>query len=64
MGADCGSIYNYDAEADADDAIAEFLHGQGPTDPRTGMRKKFEDVYMNWFLPADQNKRYSVPSKL
>ena len=47
-------IYNYDAEQDADNAIAEFLRKEYPYDPQTKITQQELENVMGWWWPKKE----------
>ncbi|KAI9822393.1 MAG: hypothetical protein M1827_000112 [Pycnora praestabilis] len=50
------SVYAYDAEADADNAVVAYLLKREPGDVKTGVTKRLEAKFMNWFLPPSEGR--------
>jgi hypothetical protein len=48
------SIYGYDAEMDADNAVLTYLQNQGSVDPNTKVSKSLEEKWAGWYLPKEQ----------
>lgn len=48
------SIFGYDAEGDADNAVLQYLQAKGPWDEVTGVSKGLEEKWTNHYLPKDQ----------
>jgi hypothetical protein len=44
-------VYGYDAERDADLAIAAYLENQEPWDKRTGVTTRELDKFVGWWWP-------------
>ncbi|KAH6662037.1 salicylate hydroxylase [Halenospora varia] len=44
-------VYGYDAEADAEEAVFEFLDRRGRINRVKGIEKREVDRYLDWFLP-------------
>jgi len=55
------SVYGYDAESNADQAIAAYFQGKEPVDER-GTAKRLEDRFMNWFLPKQGKAKVAEKS--
>ena len=59
------SVYVYDAEEHAEEAIFEFVKGRSPGDEKMGITKDVADTYMNWFLPEEyEGKQIKINAKL
>lgn len=59
------SVYAYDAEDHADEAIFEYLKGKAPVDDVKKITKGAADTYMNWFLPEKyEGKQIQINAKL
>lgn len=48
------SIFGYDAEGDADNAVLQHLQAKGPWDEVTGLSQGLEEKWTGWYLPRDQ----------
>lgn len=59
------SVYGYDAEGHADEAIYEFLDGRFSMESLKEAETKTPDMYMNWFLPLEcEGKEIRIDAKL
>jgi hypothetical protein len=50
------SVYGYDAEADADTAVQNYLDGKDPQD-QIGISKVYKEKFMGWYLPKQEKAR-------
>jgi salicylate hydroxylase len=59
------SVYAYDAEEHADEAVFEYLKGVEMMDTSKRITKENADMFMNWFLPSEyEGKQVNINSKL